>query len=126
MVSKLDSAVFPTEHEIKQETKTKYTSVLSRAEVRELVAKYDWDVEIMTAIFMAESSGSTTVVNHKDNHRVCIGSYGLAQIGCLHVDDPEKLKDPVYNIEIAYMLWKRDGINIWGSFTDKRYLKFMI
>ena len=126
MVNTLESAIIPTYYEIKQETKTKYTSVLSRAEVRELVAKYDWDVEIMTAIFMAESSGQSTVVNYKDNHRVCVGSVGIAQVACLHVDDPEKLKDPVYNIEIAYMLWKRDGINIWGAFTDKRYLKFMI
>lgn len=123
---KTDSAIIPTDYEIKQETKTEYTSVLSRAEVRELVSKYDWDVEVMTAVFMAESSGQATVVNYKDFHRGCVGSYGISQVACLHVDDPEKLKDPVYNIEIAYMLWKRDGINIWGAFTDKRYLNFMI
>ena len=125
MINTLDPAIIPAEYEIKEIPKTEYTSVLSRSEVRELVSKYDWDVELMTAVFMAESSASSTVVNWGDSHLTCDGSYGLAQIACLHVEDPETLKDPVVNIGVAYKLWKRDGINIWGSYTDGSYKNYL-
>jgi len=117
MVSKLDSAVFPTDYEIKQETKTKYTSVLSRAEVRELVAKYDWDVEVMVDIIFCESSFRADVIN--DNPRTRDYSVGLSQINLYgvnakHRPPVEELIDPVKNIAFAYELYSSGGFRHWS------------
>lgn len=93
--------------------------------VKEMIEQYDWDVKIAHAIMMAESSGSSTVVNWRDSHKSCNGSYGLFQIGCLHETNTEILKDPEYNIKRAYELYKESGWRIWGSYTDLRYLDYL-
>jgi hypothetical protein len=93
--------------------------------VRDLINQYDWDTDVAYAVMMAESSASSTVVNWKDSHRGCSGSYGLFQIGCLHETDPEILKDPEYNVQRAYELYKQNGWRIWGGYTNKSYLRFL-
>ena len=117
------TAVLPSTYEIPQEIK--YESVLTREQVRELVSKYDWDVDVATAVFLAESDGRRDIVNWGDSHSGCKGSYGLAQSACSHTPNPEELKDPEKNIEVAHRLWKERGWKPWGAYTDGRYLKYL-
>lgn len=83
------------------------------------------------AVMFAESSGRPNAVNYKDFHRAgnCWGSYGLMQLGCLHIGNygltAENIKDPETNLRVAHYLWERDGWRIWGSFTDERYREYL-
>lgn len=80
--------------------------------------------KVMLAIAQAESNLNPSALN-PESHNWCDGSFGVFQIACLHVDDPEMLYDVDYNIEIAKKIYNRDGIEIWGSFTDLRYLAYL-
>lgn len=82
----------------------------------EEVSKYDWDVDIAMKIMKAESNCQPNALNPRDNHKVCSGSIGLMQVGCLHVEEPEKLYDPKYNIEVAYRVYTESGWNAWTTY----------
>lgn len=69
----------------------------------------------------AESSCNPQAHNKTDNHRSCIGSYGLMQVGCLHTETPDKLMTPEYNIEIAYKVYKSSGWNAWSTYKKVVY-----
>jgi hypothetical protein len=88
------------------------------------IEQYDWDTELAYAIMLAESNASSTVVNWGDKHKGCSGSIGLFQIGCFWADN-EKLKDPDYNIEVAYQIYSRYGWQPWGAYTDLRYRQYL-
>ena len=64
----------------------------------EEVTKYDWNATTSIKIMYAESGCNPTAKNMSDNHRTCIGSYGLMQIGCGY----DNLIEPTTNIKIAY------------------------
>lgn len=91
--------------------------------IKEEIAKYDWDYETAYAVMMAESGGKPDAYN-PEAHNGCNGSVGLFQIACVH-DDPEKLYDPVYNVQRAYEIWSEKGWKEWGAYTDNRYLSFL-
>ena len=111
------TAVLPSNYEIPQEIK--YEAVLTREQVRELVAQYpDWDVETMVKIAQCESSFRKDVIN--DNPRTGDHSVGIFQIntlGSLAKDRPsvEDLKDPAKNIKFANELYKNGGVNHWKN-----------
>lgn len=78
------------------------------------IEKYDWDTSIVIQIMNKESRCNPLAVNTKDNHHVCMGSYNILQIACVHYKKGEDRKDPTLAIQKAYELYeKRDG-----SFKD--------
>lgn len=86
---------------------------------------YDWPQPTAYAVCMGESGGDHTRINWGDNHRVCIGSYGLMQVGCLHVSDPDTLLDPSVNLDVAYSLYLKEGWQPWSAYKNGSYLKYM-
>lgn len=117
-----------TDTAIAEDTVLEVVKVNTRPECnqyRELVEKYDWNVDVAMAVMEAESGCNPEEVNWKDNHKVCMGSAGLFQIGCVH-KSIEEMKDSHKNIEQAYKIYSKDkSWNPWGAFTDGRYLNFL-
>lgn len=112
-------------HGIRQIEYPVYTLYVQPETIEEKIAQYDWDVDTAYAVMMAESNASSTVVNWQDNHKGCVGSYGLFQVACIHVEDPEKLKDPDYNIDVAYNIYRESGWSPWGAYNNKSYLTYL-
>lgn len=83
---------------------------------RGMVAAYDWDVSTMMRIMKAESGCNPTNHNYGDNHRSCLGSYGLLQVGCVHGYSASYLSNPENNIRVAYNIWKSSGYNAWTTY----------
>jgi len=83
---------------------------------RGIVAQYDWDVNTMMRIMKAESSCIPTKHNFGDNHRTCLGSYGLMQIGCVHGYTVAYLESPENNIAAAYKIFKSQGYTAWSTY----------
>ena len=77
------------------------------------------------AIAKAESGLYPRATNAQDNHKVCRGSFGIFQIGCIHGVDAETLYDPTYNIRKARQLYDERGWQPWGAYTDGSYLKHL-
>ncbi len=74
-----------------------------------LVESYAWDTAMALKIIDKESGCNTKAVNSHDIHKGCIGSYGIFQVGCLHVKNPETLKDANTNIKVAYQVYMAAG-----------------
>lgn len=83
---------------------------------RGLVAQYDWNVSTMMRIMNAESGCNPTNHNFGDNHRSCLGSFGLMQIGCVHGYNVAYLSNPANNIAAAYKIFKSQGYTAWTTF----------
>lgn len=88
--------------------------------------------EITRALILAESGGHKGAHNPEPHRNwktreiICYGSYGLFQIGCVHYpENPEKLYDPYFNVDIAVHVLKTQGITAWGAYTDERYKKYL-
>ena len=90
----------------------------------DLISQYNWDVRVAYAIMMAESRGNPNIINWRDKHRTCGGSFGLFQLACFR-GSKETLLDPETNVKMAYEIWKREGWRPWGAYTNKSYLKFL-
>lgn len=94
---------------------------------RHIFSKYDWNVNQMMAIAMAESSCNT---NAKGDDRVIGGlhapSCGLTQVRTLKGRPTcEALKDPATNIEWAYKIYKGQGLKAWSMFNNGMYKKYL-
>lgn len=76
----------------------------------------------LAAIGMAESGGRPDASNLSDPHG---GSHGLWQINGVHTKDFATLKDPVKNAQWAVRLLRRDGVSIWGAYTNGSYRQFL-
>ncbi len=49
-------------------------------------------------------------------NKLCQGSYGLFQIGCVnYAGDPKDLYDPTLNVAIAMKLYKESGWKPWRN-----------
>ena len=88
----------------------------------------------MLAIMQAENRACdpaqhnlTASETHKDmqGRTVCIGSYGLLQVGCLHFTREENPADPATNIATAYEVWKQQGYTAWTQYSNGEYLKYL-
>ena len=104
------------------------------------IAKYsDWDRNIIQAIAQAENRNCDPLEHNmatSETHRradgsvICVGSYGILQVGCLHYtsdDDPDDLST---NVRIAHRLWKHrqtwgNGYEAWTMFTNGTYQQFL-
>ena len=89
-------------------------------EFRELVKKYDWNVEVMLAIMMAESSCNPNTLNTNSDGS---NDLGLFQINSIH-KKPNR-ENPELNVQYAYQIYKSQGLNAWVAYTNGNYLKFM-
>lgn len=90
--------------------------------IEEMIAQYDWDYDKALAVAKAESNLNPDAYN-PEWHKGCQGSIGVFQIACLH-DDNEKLYNAEYNIQRAYEIWKEQGWQPWGAYTNKSYLTY--
>jgi len=72
---------------------------------------------VMLAIAQAESGLNPSALN-PESHNGCDGSFGVFQIACLHVDDPEMLYDVDYNIKVAKGIYENSGYRPWGVCTS--------
>ena len=73
---------------------------------------------------MGESELNPQAYN-PEGHRGCNGSYGIMQIACLHVSNPEKLFNVEYNIKVARRIYEAEGWRPWGAYTDGSYLRYL-
>lgn len=81
----------------------------------------------MLAIMKAES-GCIPAKNNltmSENHGVCVGSYGLLQIGCLHFSGDHNRNDPATNIAVGYQVWKKQGYKAWTVYRTGAYKKYL-
>lgn len=91
------------------------------AKYRPLVAQYSWNVDIAMAVMRAESGCRPLAANYKDNHGVCMGSFGLFQISC----HGGKIFDPEKNVAAAWGKYQARGWQPWGAFTNLSYKRYL-
>lgn len=107
--------------------------------MRAEVSKYtDWDARIISAIAEAENRtcnplkhNLTASETHKraDGSVICVGSYGVLQVGCLHYGEGEDTNDLATNIRIAHRLWQNRqtwgvGYEAWTMYTNGTWREF--
>lgn len=87
-----------------------------------LAERYQWNHEIALQVCLYESGGDATATNMNDDHGKCRGSYGLYQIGCFWFPffGHQISFDPNLNVEIAYLIWQRQGGSFKAWTTCKR------
>jgi hypothetical protein len=88
--------------------------ILTYSDAAEICTVAGWvhDNAEPVCIIFAESNGKTDAVspNPDGNQNV-----GIFQIDTVNVNHPEYLKDPVYNANVAYRMWRADG----GTFAKR-------
>lgn len=99
------------------------------------VAKYgDWDANIVQAIAQAENRDCDPLKHNEkpeETHRrqdgsiICVGSYGVLQVGCLHYQAGENRDDLQTNIRIAHKVWKESNYTAWTMYKNGRYQEFL-
>ena len=93
------------------------------------VAKYsDWDSNIMQAIAQAENRACNPLRHNltmSENHGVCVGSYGVLQVGCLHYNDDEDRNDLATNVKVAHRVYLSQGYTAWTQYKNGTYREFL-
>ena len=105
-------------------SKVAYNGDLSDKQYYDLIKQYSWNIDTAYEIMKCESSGNPEAVNWKDKHRGCNGSFGLFQVGCVHIGpynitNHKELYDPETNIAVAYEVWKKQGWGAWKNCYNK-------
>lgn len=108
--------------------------------MRAEIAKYsDWDANIMQAIAQAENRScdptrhnETASETHRDSNGnvICVGSYGVLQVGCSHYQPGEDRNDLATNIRVAHQTWiSREkwgiGYQAWTMYNNGTYKEFL-
>ena len=97
--------------------------------VRAEIAKYSgWDVATMSAIAKAENRSCDPLrhnLSADENHKVCIGSYGVLQVGCLHYRTGEDRNDLETNIAVAHRVYLKQGYKAWTQYNNGEYKRFL-
>lgn len=97
--------------------------------VRAEVAKYsDWDVATISAIAEAENRSCDSLrhnLSASENHKVCVGSYGALQVGCLHYREGEDRNDLATNVRVAHKVWQGSGYTAWTMYKNGTYRGFL-
>jgi hypothetical protein len=93
-----------------------------------------WDHQVVLAIAEAENrscdpnrhnlTASETHRNYK-GEVICVGSYGVLQVGCLHYRDGEDRNDLATNIKVAYRVWQGAGYTAWTQYKNGAYQEFL-
>lgn len=99
------------------------------------VAKYgDWDINIIQAIAQAENRtcdplrhNETVGETHRDRsgNVICVGSYGVLQVGCLHYAADQNRNDLETNINVAHKVWQGSGYTAWTMYKNGTYREFL-
>ena len=104
------------------------------------INKYDdWNANIMQAIGQAENRAcnplkhnlsATETHRRADGSVICVGSYGVMQVGCLHYSAGDDTDDLATNIKIAHRLWQNrqqwgNGYEAWTMYVNQTYLKYL-
>lgn len=97
--------------------------------VRAEISKYPgWDIAIMTAVAQAENRACDPL-NHNlsasENHGICIGSYGVLQVGCVHYRASESKDDLAINVAVAHRVWLEQGYRAWTKYRTGEYKEFL-
>src|SRR5690242_19203494 len=78
----------------------------------------------MAAIGMAESSGRTNALNNRPGHEYSVGIWQVNLFA-----HPEytaaRMQDPLENARAALAIYRREGLQAWGSYTDGRYRQYL-
>ena len=97
--------------------------------VRAEIKKYSgWDVNIMFAIAQAENRNcdpNRHNLTSSENHGVCVGSYGVLQVGCLHFRPDEDRNDLSTQVAVAHRVWLKQGYTAWTMFNNDEYEQFL-
>lgn len=93
----------------------------------EIISKYDWPDDIAIQVYLHEGGRNEMAYNPEWHYKTvmidgvptrvkdCQGSYGLFQMGCIHLrENPKLLWDPELNVKMAYELYKREGWRPWS------------
>lgn len=99
------------------------------------ISKYpDWDHATMLAIAKAENHTCDPLRHNEtltENHKTCVGSYGVLQVGCIHYLDygytltEANKNDIALNIELAYKVWQKQGYTAWTEYKNGGYKEFL-
>ncbi|MBI5117602.1 hypothetical protein HZA56_14085 [Candidatus Poribacteria bacterium] len=104
---------------------------------RKLIASHDWDVRVMMAVMEAESTNyKVQPVIHCDSqvvgdnfpiNGVLAVSCGLFQVRTVAEwrGTCDQLKDPEFNVDIAYRIYQGQGMSAWSAYTSGAYLKYL-
>ena len=90
---------------------------------------YDWDCETMIAIFKSENgyqlrNGWDSKAQYKSNSDGSTDT-GIAMINSIHGYSEDDLMDAKFNINIAYKIYKSQGLMAWTDYRNDRYLKYL-
>lgn len=96
-----------------------------------IVETFPEDPVVALAVAKAESGLHPRATNATDNHKVCRGSYGIYQVGCIHGSSVENLYNVEYNIKKAREIYDErkartgNGWLAWGAYTNGSYKKYL-
>lgn len=88
----------------------------------------------MLAVMKAENRGCDPLLDNYSagethvnaaGQVVCVGSYGLLQVGCLHFSAGQDHTTPSANVAVAYQVWKKQGYTAWTMYRNEEYLNFL-
>ena len=86
---------------------------------REINRLFRHDAAWARCVVARESGWNPRAVNWADRHANGRGSFGLFQLGRIHVGmvggDWRRLLDPVTNVRVAYRLYSRSGKRPWAG-----------
>ena len=99
------------------------------------VSKYDdWNARTIFAIAQSENGtcdpgrhNETSSETHYglDGRVVCVGSYGVLQVGCVHYREGEDPNDLTTNIRVAHRVWQSQGYTAWTEYRNGGYLEHL-
>ena len=79
------------------------------------IKKYDWNPDIVKAIAQKESGCRPSNHNDGDIHRnkkgeiICLGSFNILNVGCIHYAKTEDINDVALNFAKAYKIYLERG-----------------
>jgi len=56
---------------------------------------------------------------------ICVGSYGVLQVGCLHYQPTDDRDDLATNVRIAHRVWQSSGYKAWSMYNNGKYKRFL-
>lgn len=96
--------------------------------IEDLFYKYDWNAEIMIAICKAEVGfkyqGWKEDAQFRGNSDGSVDT-GICMINSIHGYDTEQLKIAEYNIEKAYQIYLRQGLEAWTCYNNGQYKEYL-
>lgn len=109
--------------------------VVSDSTPQSIIAKYDWDVGVATAVFKTESGMNERAMNWncryngvskqcrpEDREKAWSVDCGIAQINVIGKTCPEEMFNPEKNLAKAYEMWRKRGFQPWVTYVNNYHL----